>query len=195
MDYVKERLKEKCLLFLYVLSENKKSININTFRRYVYLYYLSGRFFDDQLDEITIFMDKGDMKISYLEEIFGEFDLDELIEIHGNQIFVLEELNDKVNFLLTKEGKNSGSFYEVYMSIKPFVNLLNSYDEQFIFTIFFSEPTFQEASERGLSEIKSSDSRLAQLLIDFKKQVNNEEVDDYDILTHWMDFVLKNYYQ
>ena len=31
MDYVKERLKEKCLLFLYVLSENKKNININTF--------------------------------------------------------------------------------------------------------------------------------------------------------------------
>ena len=44
MDYVKERLKEKCLLFLYVLSENKKNININTFRRYIYLYYLSGRF-------------------------------------------------------------------------------------------------------------------------------------------------------
>ena len=81
------------------------------------------------------------------------------------------------------------------MSIKPFVNLLSSYDEQFIFTIFFSEPTFQEASERGISEMNSSDSRLAQLLNDFKKQVNNEQVDDYDILTHWMDFVLKNYYQ
>lgn len=43
--------------------------------------------------------------------------------------------------------------------------------------------------------MKSSDSRLAQLLIDFKKQVNDTQIDNYDILTHWMDFVLKNYYQ
>ena len=121
--------------------------------------------------------------------------MDELIDIQGNRIFVLDELRDKVNSLLSKEEKVGGNFYEIYMSIKPFVNLLSSYDEQFIFTIFFSEPTFQEASERGISEMNSSDSRLAQLLIDFKKQVNNEQVDDYDILTHWMDFVLKNYYQ
>ncbi len=195
MDYVKERLKEKCLLFLYVLSENKKNININTFRRYIYLYYLSGRFFDEQMDEITISIDKGDMKIAYLEEILDDFDMDDFIDIQGNQIFVLDELRDKVNSLLSKEEKVGGNFYEIYMSIKPFVNLLSSYDEQFIFTIFFSEPTFQEASERGISEMNSSNSRLAQLLNDFKKQVNNEQVDDYDILTHWMDFVLKNYYQ
>lgn len=59
---------------------------------------------------------------------------------------------------------------------------------------FFSEPTFQEASERGISEIKSSDSKLSQLLIDFKNQINNEQIDNYDILAHWMNFVLKNYY-
>lgn len=131
MDYVKERLKEKCLLFLYVLSENKKNININTFRRYIYLYYLSGRFFDEQMDEITISIDKGDMKIAYLEEILDDFDMDELIDIQGNRIFVLDELRDKVNSLLSKEEKVGGNFYEIYMSIKPFVNLLSSYDEQF----------------------------------------------------------------
>lgn len=195
MDYVKEKLKEKCLLFLYVLSENRKKININTFRRYIYLYYLSGRFFDDKMDNIAISINKGDMKIVYLEEILNDFDMDELIEIQGNQIIVMDELKIKVDSLLDKEKEVSGNFYDIYMSIKPFVNLLSSYDEQFIFTIFFSEPTFQEANERGISQMNSSDSRLAQLLIEFKKQVNNEQIDNYDILTHWMDFVLKNYYQ
>lgn len=195
IDYVKERLKEKCFLFLYVLSQNQKSININTFRRYIYLYYLSGKFFDEKIDEITISIDKGDMKIAYLEEVLGDFDMDEFIDIQGNQIVVLDELKNKVDSILNEEKEVGGNFYEIYKSIKPFVTLLSSYDEQFIFTIFFSEPTFQEASERGISEMHSSDSRLSQLLIDFKKQVNDEQIDDYDILTHWMDFVLKNYYQ
>lgn len=190
----KERLKEQYLLFLYGLSEYKKHININTLKRYIYLYYMSSVFFDKQIDEITIFIDKGDIKISYLEEILNEFDLDGLIVIRGKWIFVLDELSDKVDLLLNKEKKAVGNFYKNYLSIKPFVNLLSSYNEQFIFTIFFSEPTFQEASERGISEIKSSDSKLSQLLIDFKNQINNEQIDNYDILAHWMNFVLKNYY-
>ena len=195
MNNIKERLKEKSLLFLYVLSKNQKSININTFRRYIYLYYLSGKLFDEAMDEITISIDKGDMKIAYLEEALEDFDTDELIDIQGNQIVVLEELKNKVDFILNQEKENRGTFYEIYRSIKPFATLLSSYDEQFIFTIFFSEPTFQDANERGVSEMSSSDSRLSQLLIEFKKQVNDTQIDNYDILTHWMDFVLKNYYQ
>lgn len=195
MDNVKERLKEKCLLFLYVLSKNQTTININTFRRYIYLYYLSGKFFEENIDEITISIDKGDMKIAYLEDALDDFDMDEFVDIQGNQIKVLDELQNKVDYILDQEKENNGNFYEIYKSIKPFVTLLSSYDEQFIFTIFFSEPTFQEASERGISEMKSSDSRLSQLLIDFKKQVTDTQIDNYDILTHWMDFVLKNYYQ
>lgn len=195
MNHVKDRLKEKSFLFLYVLSENKKNINVNTFRRYIYLYYLSGRFFDENIDEILISIDKGDMKIIYLEEVLDEFVLDDLIEIKGNEIVVLDELRNRVDYILKKEEECSGNFYEMYKSIKPFVILLSSYDAQFIFTIFFSEPTFQEASERGITQMYSSNSRLTELLIDFKKQVNNNQIDNYDILTHWMDFVLKNYYQ
>lgn len=195
IDHVRDRLKEKSLLFLYVLSNTKDKININTFRRYIYLYYLSGKFFDESMDEITISIDKGDMNILYLEEALDDFDTEDYIEIKGNQIIVLDELRKRVEFILNNENGNKGSFYQVYKSIKPFVTLLSSYDEQFIFTIFFSEPTFQEASERGISEMNSSDSRLSQLLIEFKKQVGDTQIDDYDILTYWMDFVLKNYYQ
>lgn len=195
MDYVKEHLKERCFLFLYVLSANKKRINTNTFRRYVYLYYLSGRFFDKQMDEITISIDKGDMKIAYLEAALDDLEMDDLIEVDGNEIQVLDELVERIDKILDAEKSANGNFYELYRSIKPFVNLLNAYDDQFIFTIFFSEPTFQEASERGVTDMKSSASKLAKLLDDFKRQINNAQIDDYDILTHWMEYVLKNYYK
>ena len=99
------------------------------------------------MDEITISIDKGDMKIAYLEEILDDFDMDELIDIQGNRIFVLDELRDKVNSLLSKEEKVGGNFYEIYMSIKPFVNLLSSYDEQFIFTIFFQSLHFRKQAK------------------------------------------------
>ena len=194
IDAYREKLKERYLLFLYTLSEYKKHININTLKRYIYLYYMSSGFFEKQIDEIKIFIDKGDIKISYLEEILNEFDLDGLIAIQGKWIFALDELSNKVNLLLDKDKKTTGNFYKNYMSIKPFVNLLSSYNEQFIFTIFFSEPTFQEANQKGLLKITSSDSKLTQLLIDFKNQINNEQIDNYDILAHWMNFVLKNYY-
>lgn len=195
MDYVKERLKERCFLFLHVLSVNKRCVNINTFRRYMYLYYLSGKFFDEQMDEVVISIDKGDMKIAYLEDVLGDLEREDYIEIQGNEIHVLSELDERVEEILSKEEESKGKFYELYKSIKPFVNLLKTYDDQFIFTIFFSEPTFQEASERGISEMMSSSSKLAQLLMEFKKQVNNIQIDEYDILTHWMDYVLKNYYK
>ena len=39
MGYEKEKLQEKILIFLYVIYHTSKSININTFKRYLYLYY------------------------------------------------------------------------------------------------------------------------------------------------------------
>lgn len=195
MDLIKEKLKEKSLVFLYVLSKDKDKINYNTFRRYIYLYYLSGKFVDNETDEIVINIDKGDMNIAYLDEIINDFELDDYVEIKENEIVVLNSLKEKVETLLKMEHQKRGIFYQVYKSIRPFVTLLNSYDEQFIFTIFFSEPTFQEASERGVKEVNSSSSRLSELLKEFKDKVTDEQIDNYDILTYWMDFVLKNYYR
>lgn len=195
MDLIREKLKERCLLFLYVLSASKSSINVNTFRRYIYLYYLSGKFFDDQMDDIKIYIDKGDISILYLEDVLGDFEADDLIDMQKNEIRVNQELISITEDILEREKHTHGKFFDLYNSIKPFVNLLNSYDDQFIFTIFFSEPTFLEAIERGMSEMKSSNSRLTILLDEFKKQVKNSQIDNYDILTHWMDYVLKNYYK
>lgn len=195
MDYIKERLKERCLLFLYVLSSTSVGVNTNTFKRYLYLYYLSGSFFYEQMDDITISIDKGDIKIPYLDTILDEFSLGEYIEINDNEIQIDDELINLVNGMLSSQNGEKGKFYDLYREIKPFINLLNSYDDQFIFTIFFSEPTFQEASERGVDEVKSSSSILSKLLIEFKQKLSNQNIDDYDILTHWMDYVLKNYYK
>ena len=121
----------------------------------------------------------------------SDFNAKEYIDIEENLIRVNQELINLVSPLLKNE---SGAFYSQYKEIQPFVNLLQSYSDQFVFTVFFSEPTFKEASLRGIKEMQSSDSRLSKLLSSFKAKLNNAAIDEYDILTYWMDYILKNYY-
>lgn len=191
MSHDKEKLAEKMLVFLYSLSSTSSQVNINTFKRYIYLYYLTEAFLNGKSDNIFIAIDKGDIKILNFDSIVDDFSVKEYVDVKENLIMVNEPLHSLVSHLL--ENKE-GSFFALYKEINPFVNLLKSYNDQFIFTIFFSEPTFKEATQRGLKELTSSSSKLTTLLEKFKKKIKNSNIDEYDILTYWMDFILKNYY-
>ncbi len=191
MDLSRSKLAEKMLLFLYSLSENSRSVNLNTYKRYIYLYYLTSSFLSGASDNVDIAIEKGDIKIINFDSIMSDFNAKEYIDIEENLISVNQELINLVSPLLKNE---SGAFYSQYKEIQPFVNLLQSYSDQFVFTVFFSEPTFKEASLRGIKEMQSSDSRLSKLLSSFKAKLNNAAIDEYDILTYWMDYILKNYY-
>lgn len=191
MDLSRSKLAEKMLLFLYSLSENSRSVNLNTYKRYIYLYYLTSSFLSGASDNVDIAIEKGDIKIINFDSIMSDFNAKEYIDIEENLIRVNQELINLVSPLLKNE---SGAFYSQYKEIQPFVNLLQSYSDQFVFTVFFSEPTFKEASLRGIKEMQSSDSRLSKLLSSFKAKLNNAAIDEYDILTYWMDYILKNYY-
>lgn len=191
MDLSKSRLAEKMLLFLYSLSKSSNTININTYKRYIYLYYLTSSFLTGGSDNIDIVIEKGDIRIIGFDSIISDFNSKEYIDIDGNSVIV----NDELEYLVSPLLKNdSGAFSYQYREIQPFVNLLQSYSDQFVFTVFFSEPTFKEASLRGIKQMRSSNSRLKGLLSSFQAKLNNADIDEYDILTYWMDYILKNYY-
>ncbi len=191
MDLSKSRLAEKMLLFLYSLSKSSNTININTYKRYIYLYYLTSSFLTGGSDNIDVVIEKGDIRIIGFDSIISDFNSKEYIDIDGNSVIV----NDELEYLVSPLLKNdSGAFSYQYREIQPFVNLLQSYSDQFVFTVFFSEPTFKEASLRGIKQMRSSNSRLKGLLSRFQAKLNNADIDEYDILTYWMDYILKNYY-
>lgn len=194
MKLQKYYLEEKCLIFLYILSFSMKRVNINTFKRYLYLYYLSSSFFKKGSEDLAIEIDKGNIEIPYLKIIFNELCLKHYIEIRQNEIIIRDELVENISRFINN-SVNKGMVYDLYSEIKPFINLLISYDEEFIFTIFFSEPTFKEANARNLESIEISDSKLAKLLNEFKSRLNDMKIDNYDILAYWMKFILKNYYR
>lgn len=192
MDIEDFRIAEKILLFLYSLAQTQKEININTFRRYLYLYYMTKKFLeDDNTDSIIIVVEKGNIQIANFDSILNDFESRGYIIHRDNTLMITDELKKFVSSNLNSEGH----FCSQYRQINPFVNLLKSYDDQFVFTIFFSEPTFIEASKRNQTEIKPVNSRLDKLLIRFKEKIKDEQIDNYDILSHWMNFILKNYYE
>lgn len=192
MDIEDSRIAEKILLFLYSLAQTQKEININTFRRYLYLYYMTKKFLeDDNTDSIIIVVEKGNIQIANFDSILNDFESRGYIIHRDNTLMITDELKKFVSSNLNSEGH----FCSQYRQINPFVNLLKSYDDQFVFTIFFSEPTFIEASKRNQTEIKPVNSRLDKLLIRFKEKIKDEQIDNYDILSHWMNFILKNYYE
>ena len=153
---------------------------------------MTKAFFDDNgTDDVVIAVEKGNVKILNFDDILNDFQLPDYIEIEDNKIIVKQDLKDYVEKLVANEAMLS----HIYKQINPFVNLLKSYDDQYIFTIFFSEPTFTRATQGAETEISPLKSQLSKLLIEFKKKITNNKIDDYDILSHWMDFILKNYYE
>lgn len=191
MSHDKDKLAEKILIFLYSLSSSSQNVNANTFKRYIYLYYLTELFLNGDSDNIAISIDKGNIKIMNFDSILDDFSVKEYISLNENYITINKTLTDLVQPML--ENKD-GAFFAMYQEINPFVNLLKSYNDQFIFTIFFLEPTFKEATQRGVTALNSINSKLTTLLNQFKKKIKNVNIDEYDILTYWMDFILKNYY-
>ncbi len=185
------KLAEKMLVFLYCISQLEEKVNTNTFRRYIYLYYMTKAFFSDsETDDVVISIEKGNVKIIDFDDILNSLQLQDYIELEENFIIIKQELKDYVG----KFVSNNAMFAQIFKQINPFVNLLKSYDDQYIFTIFFSEPTYTRATQGAETEISPLKSQLSKLLIEFKKKIANDKIDNYDILSHWMDFILKNYY-
>lgn len=194
MTFEEEKLKEKILLFLYALSKGSNSINRNTFKRYIYLYYLTSSFIQEDStneEDINIIIDKGDVSIVGFDKIINEICNVEFIDLEENRILIRQEL---IEYLSQYIENNDGTLSSQYNVILPFVNVLRTYNDQYIFTVFFSEPTFISATERGLGEIKSSNSELNRLLSAFRARLHNDKIDEYDILAYWLDYILKNYY-
>lgn len=142
-------------------------------------------------DEVAISIEKGNVKILNFDDSLDDLQLNDFIELSDNYIIIKPKLKDYFGKLVS----NHAMISRLYRQINPFVNLLKSYDDQFIFTIFFSEPTFTRATQGAETEISPLKSQLSKLLIEFKKKISNDKIDDYDILSHWMDFILKNYYE
>ncbi|MBW9322481.1 hypothetical protein FG877_02715 [Enterococcus casseliflavus] len=188
-------LKEIALIVLYIITSYEYSINMNTFKRYLYLYYISSGFLNEESKgrvTITLNKSKTEFSILGLSGVMSDLETVDFIKLENSEILISNKLVDRVKTLLENE---EGVFFEKYKRILSFVNLLYSYEDDYIFTVFFSEPTIKAMVNRNLDDFSSETSILVKWLNEFKKKVKQNEIDNYDILSHWIEFVLEKYYE
>ncbi|MTD40297.1 hypothetical protein GIX45_17075 [Erwinia sp. CPCC 100877] len=190
-----KELTEVSLLILYIVNNYNCSINVNTFKRYLYLYYISSNFLNENSKEtVTININKSKTEVSILglSAVLNELEIVDFIKLEKSDILIKNGLINRVDLLLKTEN---GIFFEKYKQILPFINLLYSYEDDYVFTIFFSEPTIDSVINRNKGDFSSDSSILVKWLMEFKKQVKQRGVNNYDILSHWIEFVLEKYYK
>ena len=185
MEKMDGNIKETVLLILYII--NKEELSVNTLNRYLYLYYISENFLFSDNTKVNVFYKNYNISISGVRESLNQIHLSGLIKLSSNKILITNDLSMFVKkFLENKDGY----FYFQYRKLLPFVSLLNSYDDEFIFTIFFSEPELRKTEQSNKETVTIRANELEKLLTKFKKQIKVEEIEEIDILGHWMNFVI-----
>jgi hypothetical protein len=189
-----EKMRYLLSLFLYAVKE-KKIISIHTLFRYVYIFKVSNTYLNNNsetTETITIDKNLGIGDYSLLNEAMQDLNLRDYITIIDNiNISVKEKLLQHVNNLLTHEKVKQDLNKILY-----FTEIVSSYSEDVILTVFFNEPNYQYAVGRNQKAISLSNNKLKQLLADFEKIANeeyNNKLDKYDVFTSWLDFVFEEY--
>ena len=182
-----ESFQETVMLFMYAIGNLSLDINRFTLQRYLYLYYVTRSFLqNDSNDPVNIVFDKHlGVQILSFSEVLDRLEANNEIEIRDNKISATTNLIQKIN-LFPEEGELNDKKEETI----SFVNLLTSYDDDLIFSLIFKEPSATEAESRNENIIVSK-SKLSQLLTEFYEQINNETINKYDVLSHWLNFIIQ----
>lgn len=187
-----EALKENILIFLDVIAKYSVKTNSNTLERYLYLYYISGDFLkinNADIKNCDFILENNRIILAGYREALTDLENLGFIQCENKDIIV----TDKLTSTIMELKSNQGQFSDDYNCLEPLINLLLSYSDDYIFTIFFSEPTIQDAENRNVNNIKINYNLLLDLLNKFKVNLKNSSIDDYDILSHWMKFIIEEY--
>ncbi|BAW16475.1 hypothetical protein H8787_03495 [Streptococcus sp. NSJ-72] len=182
-------------LFLYSLRY-KENITKNAVFRYIYIFTVASSYLnnDDEniiLDELTIDSEIGIVNASQMEDTLAMLNSQNYILLEGFKINICEKLKNYCN----KRQKESEKFNNDLKAISYFVNLISSYSDEIVLSVFFNEPNIEEALSRNKTEISLNDNQLYNLLVKFQNNAKSAGVilENYDAFISWLDFVFEEY--
>lgn len=188
--------KEKYLLALFIYAlKSKETISINTLFRCVYIYmvaidYLYGT--NDFKQEIVIDSTIGVGEYSELYAALKELNSEGYI----SSTDVILTVNPILTQFIEELADSSTKARKDLNSIMYFVDILSSYSEDVILSIFFNEPNFKEAMNRNQETVSLKNNKLRTLLEEFEKLSNDnyeKNLDKYDVFTSWLDYIFEKY--
>lgn len=191
---MKNKLGYYICLFLYSLKDKK--VSKNTLFRYVYIFDVVNDYLGDYEkinDQIVIDQDMGLGNVVELTDALNEINRRNYITIEGPMISIEKELIEYVEGIMNNEKVKRDLNRVMY-----FVEIVSSYNEDVILSVFFSDPNVEDSINRGKKEIELSNNRLKSLLQKFEKIANDKReimLDKYDVFSSWLDYVFEEYLQ
>ncbi|UTC43565.1 hypothetical protein [Treponema sp. OMZ 857] len=196
-----EKLIEKIPLFLYAVSKYQKTINYKTFQRYIYLYYTAESFLYSEnktKDNFCLSIQKIDNGLSYEIVDFSNtiIRLQNISYVLFSEKNLLITINKKLQNDISSKLENNGYLYDEYKKIEKFISLIQSYNEDYIFTLFFADPTIKAVDNRNLSEFNTNKvNELKKILKKFKDGLGKKKnITSYDIFISWIEYILNYFY-
>ena len=189
-----QKLKYYMSLFLYSLRF-KKNITKNSLFRYIYIFIVSNSFLNDDeneiLDELIIDSKVGTVNTYQMEDALEFLNSQDYISLDSFKINICDKL-------VTECSKNKGrskKFKDDLKSVSYFVNMISSYSDEIILSIFFNEPNIEDALSRNKTKISLNNNQLYKLLENFQKRAksSNVDLDKYDVFIAWLDYIFEEY--
>ena len=189
-----QKLKYYMSLFLYSLRF-KKNITKNSLFRYIYIFIVSNSFLNDNenkiLDELIIDSKVGTVNTYQMEDALEFLNSQDYISLDSFKINICDKF-------VTKCSKNKGrskKFKDDLKSVSYFVNMISSYSDEIILSIFFNEPNIEDALSRNKTKISLNNNQLYKLLENFQKRAksSNVDLDKYDVFIAWLDYIFEEY--
>ena len=182
------------LLFLYSLR-HKKNITKNSLFRYIYIFIVSNSFLNSDeneiLDELIIEPKIGIVNSYQMEYTLGVLNSKDYISLIGFKINICDKLIAECG----KNLKNSEKFKNDLKLVAYFVNMISSYSDEIVLSIFFNEPNIEDALSRNQTNISFDNNQLYKLLENFqnKAKSSNVDLDKYDVFIAWLDYIFEEY--
>lgn len=182
------------LLFLYSLRL-KNNITKNSLFRYIYIFMVSNSFLNDDeseiLDELIIDPKVGTVNTFQMESTLKLLSSQDYISLNSFKINICDKLLTECS----KNQKRSKKFKDDLKSVAYFVNMISSYSDEIVLSIFFNEPNIEDALSRNKTKISLSNNQLYKLLENFQNRAksSNVDLDKYDVFIAWLDYIFEEY--
>ena len=181
-------------LFLYSLRF-KNNITKNSLFRYIYIFIVSNSFLNDDeneiLDELIIDSKVGTVNTYQMENTLEFLNSQDYISLDSFKINICNKLITECSEIKGRSKK----FKDDLKSVAYFVNMISSYSDEIILSIFFNEPNIEDALSRNKTKISLNNNQLYKLLENFqnKAKSSNVDLDKYDVFIAWLDYIFEEY--
>lgn len=156
---------------------------------------VSNSFLNDDeseiLDELIIDPKVGTVNTFQMESTLKLLSSQDYISLNSFKINICDKLLTECS----KNQKRSKKFKDDLKSVAYFVNMISSYSDEIVLSIFFNEPNIEDALSRNKTKISLSNNQLYKLLENFQNRAksSNVDLDKYDVFIAWLDYIFEEY--